>query len=60
VGAIVLMVGVAVGAVEQNDHRAKRIVTEHAERRAFLDFGNVAGLEEAIRDVRGRRLADVA
>jgi predicted permease len=31
-----------------------------AERRAFLDFGNVAGIEEAVRDVRGRRLADLA
>src|SRR5262245_51796098 len=31
-----------------------------AERRAFLEFGNVAGLEEAVRDVRGRWLADLA
>ncbi|HXW03910.1 MAG TPA: ABC transporter permease [Vicinamibacterales bacterium] len=30
-----------------------------AERRAFLDFGNVVGIEEAVRDVRGRRLADL-
>jgi hypothetical protein len=28
-----------------------------AERRAFLEFGNVAGLEEQVRDVRGRWVA---
>ena len=31
-----------------------------AKRRAFLEFGNIAGLEEAVRDVRGRWLADLA
>jgi predicted permease len=30
-----------------------------AERRAFLEFGNVLALEEASRDVRGRHLADL-
>jgi len=30
-----------------------------AERRAFLEFGNVAHLEEQVRDVRGRWLADL-
>ena len=31
-----------------------------AERRAFLEFGNVAQIEEVVRDVRGRWLSDLA
>ena len=31
-----------------------------AERRAFMEFGSVPGLEEAVRDARGRWLADLA
>src|SRR5438876_7983610 len=33
---------------------------QEAERRAFLEFGNVAQIEEACRDVRGRWLDDLA
>ena len=33
---------------------------KEAERRAFLEFGNVAGLEEQVRDARGRWAADFA
>src|SRR5262249_20558179 len=41
------------------DYMAAGINRRWAERRAFLEFGNVAGLEEAVRDVRGRWLADL-
>src|SRR6476619_4330004 len=42
------------------DYIAAGMDRASAERRAFLEFGNVAGLEEAVRDVRGRWLADLA
>jgi len=32
----------------------------HAERRAFLEFGNAMAIEESVRDVRGRWLNDLA
>jgi predicted permease len=41
-----------------DDYVAAGMDRPSAERRAFLEFGNVAGLEEAVRDVRGRWLAD--
>src|SRR5262245_5477718 len=41
------------------DYVAAGMDRQAAERRAFLEFGNVAGLEEAVRDVRGRWLADL-
>src|SRR5690349_22950760 len=43
-----------------DDYVASGMDRGAAERRAFLEFGNVAGLEEAVRDVRGRWLADLA
>src|SRR5215471_5814454 len=43
-----------------DDYVASGMDRAAAERRAFLEFGNVAGLEEAVRDVRGRWLADFA
>jgi predicted permease len=42
------------------DYIAAGMDRASAERRAFLEFGNVAGLEEAVRDARGRWLADLA
>jgi predicted permease len=42
-----------------DDYVAAGMDRASAERRAFLEFGNVAGLEEAVRDVRGRWLADL-
>jgi putative ABC transport system permease protein len=41
------------------DYMAAGMDRASAERRAFLEFGNVAGLEEAVRDARGRWLADL-
>src|SRR5689334_23143191 len=43
-----------------DDYVAGGMDRQAAERRAFLEFGNVAGLEEAVRDARGRWLADLA
>ena len=40
------------------DHLAAGSTPQEAERRAFLALGNVASLEEAVRDVRGRWLED--
>ncbi len=42
------------------DYMAAGTDRASAERRAFLEFGNVPGLEEAVRDVRGRWFADAA
>jgi predicted permease len=42
-----------------DDYVAAGMDRAAAERRAFLEFGNVAGLEEAVRDARGRWLADL-
>src|SRR5260221_1867311 len=42
-----------------DDYIAAGMDRAAAERRAFLEFGNVAGLEEAVLDVRGRWLADL-
>jgi putative ABC transport system permease protein len=39
---------------------AKGMSRQEAERRAFLEFGNVPQIEEAVRDVRGRWLDDLA
>jgi predicted permease len=41
------------------DFVARGMDRQAAERRAFLEFGNVAHLEEAVRDARGRWLADL-
>jgi predicted permease len=43
-----------------DDYMAAGMDRQTAERRAFLDFGNVAAIEEQVRDVRGRWLADLA
>jgi len=42
------------------DYMAAGMDRKDAERRAFLEFGNVAQIEEAVRDVRGRWLDDLA
>ena len=42
------------------DYMAAGIDRSEAERRAFLEFGNVGQIEEACRDVRGRWLEDLA
>jgi len=42
------------------DYLAKGLSRGEAERRAFLEFGNVPQIEEAVRDVRGRWLDDLA
>src|SRR5713226_2579362 len=42
------------------DYMASGMDRTEAERRAFLEFGNVAQIEEACRDVRGRWLEDLA
>ncbi len=42
------------------DHMAAGLTPEEARRRAFLELGNVGAIEERVRDVRGRWLADVA
>jgi predicted permease len=42
------------------DYMAAGMDRREAERRAFLEFGNVAQIEEACRDVRGRWLEDLA
>jgi predicted permease len=42
------------------DYMAAGMDRKEAERRAFLEFGNVAQIEEACRDVRGRWLEDLA
>ena len=42
------------------DYMAWGLDRKEAERRAFLEFGNVAQIEEACRDVRGRWLDDLA
>jgi hypothetical protein len=42
------------------DHVARGVDRREAERRAFLEFGNVATLEEQCRDARGRWLEDLA
>src|SRR3954452_21874574 len=39
---------------------ARGLDRPEAERRAFIEFGNIDGLEEAVRDVRGRWVADLA
>ena len=41
------------------DYMAAGMDRPSAVRRAFLEFGNVAGLREAVHDVRGRWLADL-
>jgi predicted permease len=43
-----------------DDYVAAGMDPTSAERRAFLEFGNVDGLEESVRDVRGRWAADLA
>jgi predicted permease len=42
------------------DYMASGLDRETAERRAFLELGSVSQIEEAVRDVRGRWLADLA
>ena len=42
------------------EYVARGVDRREAERRAFIEFGNVAALEEECRDVRGRWLADLA
>jgi predicted permease len=42
------------------DYVAAGMDRPSAERRAFLEFGNVTSLEESVMDVRGRVLADLA
>lgn len=42
------------------DYVAAGLTRGEAERRAFLEFGGVAQIEEAVRDVRGRWLEDLA
>ena len=42
------------------DYIAAGMTRAEAERRAFLEFGNVATIEESVRDVRGRWLDDFA
>jgi predicted permease len=41
-----------------DDYMAAGMDREDAERRAFLEFGNAAQIEESVRDVRGRWLDD--
>src|SRR5206468_1650995 len=43
-----------------DDYMAAGMDRKEAERRAFLEFGNVAQIEEAVWDVRGRWLDDLA
>jgi len=43
-----------------DDYLAAGLNRKEAERRAFLEFGNVAAIEEASRDIRGRRLEDLS
>src|SRR5262245_9230460 len=43
-----------------DDYVAKGLSRPDAERRVFLEFGNVPQIEEAVRDVRGRWLDDFA
>jgi predicted permease len=42
------------------DYLAQGVSRQEAERRAFLEFGNVPQIEEAVHDVRGRWLDDLA
>jgi putative ABC transport system permease protein len=42
------------------DYLGQGVSRQEAERRAFLEFGNVPQIEEAVRDVRGRWLDDLA
>lgn len=42
------------------DYVAGGMTRAEAERRAFLEFGNVGAIEESVRDVRGRWLDDLA
>ena len=42
-----------------DDYVAAGVEPQEAERRAFLEFGNVAAIEEECRDVRGRWLQDI-
>ena len=42
------------------DYVAGGLTRAEAERRAFLEFGNVGAIEESVRDVRGRWLDDLA
>ena len=42
------------------DSMAAGLTRGEAERRAFLEFGGVPQIEEAVRDVRGRWLEDLA
>ncbi len=42
------------------DYLAQGASRQDAERRALLEFGNVPQIEEAVRDVRGRWLADLS
>src|SRR5688572_29423020 len=41
-----------------DEYVARGMDRNEAERRAFLEFGNAGAIEEAVRDVRGRRLDD--
>ena len=43
-----------------DDYVAGGMDRQEAERRAFLEFGNPAQIEESVRDVRGRWLEDLA
>src|SRR5262245_52476663 len=43
-----------------NDYLAAGLPRHEAERRATVEFGSLAGIEGAVRDVRGRRLDDLA
>jgi len=40
------------------DYVARGVDRQEAERRVFLEFGNAGAIEEAVRDVRGRRFDD--
>src|SRR6185436_8321901 len=42
-----------------DDYVASGMDRQAAERRAFLEFGNIDGLEEAVRDARGRWISDL-
>ncbi|HZM59606.1 MAG TPA: permease prefix domain 1-containing protein, partial [Vicinamibacterales bacterium] len=43
-----------------DDYVASGMDRREAERRAFLEFGNAATIEESVRDVRGRWLDDLS
>ena len=42
------------------DYIARGLTADEARRRAFVEFGNANAIEEQVRDVRGRWIADVA